>query len=84
MAELLRQALGRLSATPDADAESIETVVGEIATHLDNEGGGRLWALADAVARARHASPDQLGLVVEILEALARRSTPAGRRSFRR
>jgi GAF domain-containing protein len=84
MAELLRQTLGRMSADPHADAASIEAAVAEIATHLDNEGGGRLWALADAVARARHASPDQLGLVVEILEALARRSAPAGRRSFRR
>lgn len=32
------------------------------------------WRLADAVARVRKAAPDQLALVVDILEALARRS----------
>ena len=83
-AELLRQTLARLSADPDADAAAIEGAVGEVARHLDDEGGGRLWALADAVARARHASPDQLGLVEEILEAFARRSARPAPRSFRR
>jgi GAF domain-containing protein len=83
-AELLRQTLARLAADADADAEAIESAVADIARHLDAEGGGRLWALADAVARARHASPDQLGLVVEILEALARRSARTTPRSFRR
>lgn len=82
--ELLRQALARLSADPEADAAAIESAVGEIAVRLDDEGGGRLWALADAVASARDASPDQLGLVIEILEALARRSTRPTPRSFRR
>ena len=32
-----------------------------------------LWALADAVARARAAAPGEVALVVEILDALARR-----------
>jgi len=82
--ELLRQALARLSADPEADAAAIETAVSQIAVHLDDEGGGRIWALADAVARARHASPEQLSLVVEILEALARRSARPAPRSFRR
>ena len=63
---------------------AIDAAVGDVARHLDDEGGGRLWALADAVARARHASPDQLGLVVEILDALARRSARPAPRSFRR
>ena len=55
-----------------------------VARELDGEDGDRLWALADAVARARAASPEQVGLVVEILEALARRAVRPAPRSFRR
>ena len=51
---------------------------------LDDEEGARLWALADAVARARRAAPDQVALVVEILDALARRGSRPAPRSFRR
>ena len=83
-AELLRQTLIRLAEDPAADEAAIEAVVGDIATRLDDEAGGRLWALADAVARARHAAPDQVGLVIEILDALARRAERPGSRSFRR
>ena len=83
-AELLRATLARLSADPDADAATIEAAVADVAAHLDDEAGGRLWALADAVARARHASPDQVGLVIEILDALARRAARPTPRSFRR
>ncbi|MEO5965985.1 MAG: GAF domain-containing protein [Candidatus Limnocylindrales bacterium] len=83
-AELLRATLARLATDRDLDAAAIESVVSDTAAHLDSEGGGRLWALADAVARARHASPDQVGLVIEILDALARRSARPAPRSFRR
>jgi GAF domain-containing protein len=83
-AELLRATLARLAADPDANAEAIEAAVAEVAVHLDDEAGGRLWGLADAVARARHASPDQVGLVIEILDALARRAARPAARSFRR
>ena len=58
-------------------------IVAVISAGLD-EDDGRLWALADAVARARRASPDQVALVVEILDALARRGSRPGPRSFRR
>jgi hypothetical protein len=44
---------------------------------------GSLWALADAVARARAAAPGEVGLVIEILDALARRAPRAPSR-FRR
>ena len=82
--EMLRQTLASLSADPSADADSIEEIVSEIASHLDDEADGRLWALADAVARARHAPGGQVGLVIEILDALARRSTRPAPRSFHR
>jgi predicted transcriptional regulator len=82
--QLLRRALAQLADDTDTDEDAIEAVVADLATHLDDEAGGRLWALADAVARARHASPEQVGLVIEILEALARRSARPAPRSFRR
>lgn len=83
-AELLRLTLARIAADPAADAEAIEAVVADIAVRLDDDAGVRLWALADAVARARHASPDQVSLVIEILDALARRAARPAARSFRR
>jgi GAF domain-containing protein len=85
-AGLLRQALAGLgtAAADGAPDEELELAVSELARQLDDEAGGRLWTLADAVARARQASPDQVGLVIEILEALARRSARPSPRSFRR
>ena len=82
--ELLRQALIRLAADPAADDEALANAVAEAALALDGEAGDRLWALADAVSRARRAAPDQVGLVVEILDALARRASRPAPRSFRR
>lgn len=82
-AELLRLTLARLAADPDADRDALDEAVALIAAGLD-EDDGRLWALADAVARARRAAPDQVGLVVEILDALARRGSRPAPRSFRR
>lgn len=84
VAELLRRTLIRLADDPGADTEALERAVAEVATSLDGDEGGRLWALADAVARARTAAPEQVGLVVEILDALARRAARPSGRSFRR
>jgi GAF domain-containing protein len=84
VAELLRQALARLAAHPEDDAEAIDAAIAGIARELDGPEGGRLWALADAVARARTAAPEQVGLVADILEALGRRAPRPGHRSFRR
>jgi GAF domain-containing protein len=82
-AELMRRTLARLAADPEADRAALDEAVAMVATGLDEQ-GGRLWALADAVARARHAAPDQVELVVEILDALARRGSRPAPRSFRR
>jgi GAF domain-containing protein len=84
-ASLLRSALGSLARGDDdggVDAD-LETTISDLARQLDDE-SGRLWTLADAVARARRASPEQVSLVIEILDALARRSARATPRSFRR
>ena len=92
-AGLLRSALSTLGAPPSPREQAgatpvpdvdLDAAVSALARQLDDEGGARLWTLADAVARARRASPDQVGLVIEILEALARRSDRPAPRSFRR
>jgi GAF domain-containing protein len=84
VAELLRVVLARLAADPDADAATLGAAVGDAVGALEADGDDRLWALADAVARARRAAPDQVALVVEILDALARRAARPTARSFRR
>jgi GAF domain-containing protein len=84
VAELLRLTLARLAAEPDADRDALDAAVGGIIATLDDTEGSRLWALADAVARARTAAPEQVALVVEILDALARRAARPSARSFRR
>jgi GAF domain-containing protein len=83
-AELLRLTLARLAADPGADRAALDEAVAAVALALDDEDDGRLWALADAVARARRAAPDQVALVVEILDSLARRGARPASRSFRR
>jgi GAF domain-containing protein len=82
--ELLRLALARLAADPDLDAAAVDDALGELTAGLEADDDDRLWALADAVARARHAAPEQVALVVEILDALARRAARPAPRSFRR
>jgi GAF domain-containing protein len=83
---LLRSSLGAIAADAGGDGAldvDVEAGISDLARQLDDE-SGRLWTLADAVARARRASPEQVSLVIEILEALARRSARPAPRSFRR
>ncbi len=82
--ELVRLTLARLADDPEADGPALDAAVAAIATGLDGDEGASLWQLADAVARARKAAPDQVALVVEILDALARRAPRAGARTLRR
>jgi len=82
--ELLRLVLARLAADPDTDRDALDGAVADAVAGLDADGDDRLWALADAVARARRAAPDQVALVVDILDALARRASRPGPRSYRR
>ncbi len=82
-AELLRAVLARIAADPVSDDGAIDAAVHEAVGRLDDD-DDRLWRLADAVARARHAAPELVGLVIEILDALARRTGRPTPRSFRR
>jgi GAF domain-containing protein len=81
VAELLRRTLARLSPDPGSDASAIDAAVADAVAGLDAEEGSGLWALADAVARARDAAPGDVALVVDILDALARRSPRAASRT---
>ena len=54
----------------------VDAAIAEAVEALDD--GDGLWALADAVARARAAAPGEVALVIEILDALARRAPRAG------
>ena len=84
VSELLRLVLAKLAADPDADGPALDEAVAAITVGLDGDDGSQLWALADAVARARRAAPDQVALVIEILDALARRGARPPARTFRR
>jgi GAF domain-containing protein len=82
-AQLVRAVLGQLAGEP-APERALDEVVAAAIAGLDANGDDRLWALADAAARARRAAPDQVALVVDILDALARRAPRQGPRSYRR
>jgi GAF domain-containing protein len=83
-AELLRLTLVRLAEHPEDDIAALDAAIARIVADLDGIEGSRLWTLADAVARARNAAPEQVALVTEILDALARRSSRPAPRQFRR
>ena len=68
---------GRLSAGDVAALASAATA------GLDDE-GSQTWALADAIARIRDSDPGQLGLVLDIVDALARRSGRPAADAWRR
>ena len=63
---------------------AVEAAVAAAVAGLDDDDDDGLWALADAVARARAAAPGDVALVVDILDALARRAQPPAPRTFRR
>jgi GAF domain-containing protein len=76
-ASILRSAVAALAGA-DADA-NVEALVAALLRDADADGSGGAaqagtWQLADAVARARGAAPEQLALVTDILDALARRA----------
>ncbi len=87
--ELLRATLAALAApapaseAPDADGDAIDAALTVALARLD-DGDDALWALADAVARARAAAPGEVALVIDILDALARRAHRPAPRTFRR
>lgn len=86
-ASILRSALTALAGPEDAGTAraGMDALVATLLRDVDADGSGEpgqlgTWQLADAVARARAASPEQLALVVDILDALARRAArPASR-----
>jgi len=75
---LLRGALVSV-AEGGVDERRIEELVVAATATLDREDDSRLWALVEAVARVRRASPDQLALVADLLDVLARHAERAAR-----
>jgi len=73
-AALLREAL--LAIAGGERATDVEALV----TGLTRELEPATWALADAVARVRDASPEQIDLVIDLLDALVRRTPRAASR----
>lgn len=72
-AHLLEMALRSLDI--DLGADDIDRLVtAAVVDFADTADGSATWRLADLVARVRAADPGQVGLVEEILEALARRA----------
>jgi len=78
--ELLRATLAALAGD---EALDVDAAIDAAVAGLD-EGDDGLWALADAVARARAAAPGEMALVIDILDPLARRAPRATPRTFRR
>ena len=62
-----------------AGGETVETALGQGLDALrgEDEDDG-FWSLVDVLARVRSTNPEQLGLVTELLEVVARR-TPTSR-----
>jgi GAF domain-containing protein len=72
---LVRDALARLAGVGDGtvDEAAIDAIVRDASRDLDGE-DGTTWALADEIARLRSADPDEIELVRELLDVLARRA----------
>jgi GAF domain-containing protein len=78
---LLRTALRGVAEGADADA-ALETGLAAVAGGDEDEDG--FWPLVDVLARVRAASPEQLALVTELIEVLARRAgTSRGHGGYR-
>ena len=84
VAGLLRLAIVNVADGAALDAGAVDVAVAEAVAALDEDDEAALWTLADAVARARHAAPGEIALVVDILDALARRAARPAGRTFRR
>ena len=70
-ATLLREAL---RAFGDGGDETIDEIVAAAAAGLEGDTGTPLWSLADRVARLRTADPEQVGLLVDLLDVLLART----------
>jgi len=69
VATLVGSVLARL-----ADGEDVDPAVVAVTDELDGDADDAFWSLVDVIARIRAADPDQVALVRELLEVLARRT----------
>lgn len=82
-AALLAAAL-RAIAGPEPPERGIDELVTAATAELDRADDGRLWSLADQVARIRRADPGQVALVADLLAVLASHAERARTRGRRR
>jgi len=77
-AAILREALTTLAAAADLQEPNVEDLVDAVVAGMAGDAPDAAepgtWQLAAAIAAVRQAAPEQLALVVDILEALGRRS----------
>ena len=84
-AALVRAALISIGDGDGADeTASVDGIVADAIVEVGRDDDSELWALADEIARIRHADPAQIGLVRELLAVLARRAERAGDERARR
>ncbi len=69
LGSMLRGLLG-----DDAEPATVDELLAATVSGLAGEDDGRLWALADQVARLRRVDPGRLELVTDIIDALARQA----------
>jgi len=80
VAEILGQALVTVAGPAAPPAAELGAAIRAAIATTDRDDDLRLWALADAVARAAVASPAEVDLVISILDLLAERSAEAAGR----
>ena len=80
VAEILGQALVSVAGPGAPPAAELGAAIRAAIATTDRDDDLRLWALADAVARAAVASPAEVDLVISILDLLAERSAEAAGR----
>lgn len=75
---------GTEDATSAPGQASVDEIVAAATAGVEDEDGGRLWALVEQVARVRRADPAQLDLVADLLGVLADHAERGARGRSRR
>ncbi len=73
-ATLLREALRAFGDEGGERDATIDEIVAAATSGLEGDTGTPLWSLADRIARIRGADPDQVGLLVDVLDVLIART----------
>jgi GAF domain-containing protein len=83
IASLLESGLRAIAGGNEPEQATVDEIVAAATADMGRDDPSRLWALADVIARVRTADPDQLELVIDILDALDRQTARDTRRRRR-